>query len=199
MSGPNGATKTILGRPQRFLRLLWSVVDPRAWAHLVKVVNYYNYTHVQPLREMKVGPFEGKGGIAPTASFAHGARIEIGARCLVSAGCHLWAGNGTARIVIGDDTLLAPDVMLVASNYRVHDGAPINRQAMQEADIVVGQDVWIGRGVTVLAGTRIGDGAVIAANSVVRGEIPPYAIAGGVPARVLGQRQIPSADMAAGP
>ena len=55
-------------------------------------------------------------------------------------------------------------------------------------DIVIGSDVWIGHGVTILSGTTIGVGAVIGAGAVVRGDIPPYAIAVGVPAKVIKKR-----------
>lgn len=55
-------------------------------------------------------------------------------------------------------------------------------------DIVVGSDVWIGHGVTILSGSTIGVGAIIAAGAVVRGVIPAYSIAAGVPARVIKAR-----------
>lgn len=51
--------------------------------------------------------------------------------------------------------------------------------------VEIGSDVWLAARVTVLPGTRIGDGAVIAAGSVVAGDIPPRSVAGGIPARVL--------------
>ena len=185
-----GVHKVRKARGRRFLRLLASTLDPRAWAHLVKVVNFFNYTHLQELRKATLG----RGvNIAPTAGFANGQNLVVGDNVTISAYCQLWAGPGQARIVIGDYVLLAPDVMMTATNYRIHDGAPIEDQAMDEADILVGRDVWIGRGVTVLAGAVIGEGAVIAANSVVRGEIPPYAIAAGSPARVVSQRRRPDA------
>ena len=136
----DGSHKTLLARPRRFVRLLWSVIDPRAWAHLIKIVNYYNYTHVQPMRKLTLGPFEDTGGIAPNVSFTNPERNEIGARAAIVANCHLWAGNGTARIVIGDDLLMAPDVLLVASTYRINAGQPVTKQPMDEADIVIGDD-----------------------------------------------------------
>ena len=58
----------------------------------------------------------------------------------------------------------------------------------QHHQIIIGNDVWIGRGVMILGGAKIGNGAVIGANAVVAGEIPPYAIAVGNPARVLKYR-----------
>ena len=57
-----------------------------------------------------------------------------------------------------------------------------------KGDTVVGNDVWIGQNVTVMPGIYIGDGAIIAANSVVTKDIPPYCIAGGNPCRVIRKR-----------
>lgn len=57
-----------------------------------------------------------------------------------------------------------------------------------KGDTVVGNDVWIGQNVTVMPGIHIGDGAVIAADSVVTGDIPAYHIAGGNPCRVIRKR-----------
>jgi virginiamycin A acetyltransferase len=54
--------------------------------------------------------------------------------------------------------------------------------------VVIGNDVWIGAKATVVRGVTIGDGAVIAANAVVTRDVPPYAIAAGVPARIIGHR-----------
>jgi virginiamycin A acetyltransferase len=58
----------------------------------------------------------------------------------------------------------------------------------QKRQIILGSDVWIGWGVTVLSGVRVGNGAIIAARAVVTKDVPPYAIVGGVPARVIRYR-----------
>ena len=57
-----------------------------------------------------------------------------------------------------------------------------------KGDTVVGNDVWIGQDVTVMPGVHIGDGAIIAAESVVTRDIPPYHVAGGNPCRVIRKR-----------
>jgi acetyltransferase-like isoleucine patch superfamily enzyme len=67
------------------------------------------------------------------------------------------------------------------------DGYPYSK-----GDIKVGSDVWIGYGAMVLSGVTIGDGAIVAANSVVTADVPPFAIVAGVPARVLRYRHTPT-------
>lgn len=57
-----------------------------------------------------------------------------------------------------------------------------------KGDIVIGNDVWIGYEAVVMAGVHIGDGAVVAARAVVTRDVPPYAIVGGVPARIIRMR-----------
>ena len=61
-------------------------------------------------------------------------------------------------------------------------------EAFGKGDIVIDDDSWIGYGATVMSGVRIGQGAVVAAGSVVTKDVPPYAIVGGVPARVIKYR-----------
>jgi acetyltransferase-like isoleucine patch superfamily enzyme len=60
-----------------------------------------------------------------------------------------------------------------------------------ERDIVIGDDVWLGANVVVLAGVSIGDGAVVAAGAVVTKDLPAQCIAAGVPAKVIGMRPTP--------
>ena len=54
--------------------------------------------------------------------------------------------------------------------------------------VIIGNDVWIGEGVTIKGGIKIGDGAIIAMNSCVTKDVPPYAIVGGVPAKIIRYR-----------
>ncbi len=65
---------------------------------------------------------------------------------------------------------------------------PITEQGITKAPVRIGPDVWIGTKVSVLRGTTIGSGCVLAANSVVRGNVPAMSVMGGVPARVLKDR-----------
>lgn len=65
-----------------------------------------------------------------------------------------------------------------------HNGLTMPPEAVKEAPII-GNDVWLGGGVTICKGVSIGDGAVVAAGSVVTKDVPPYAIVGGVPAKII--------------
>jgi acetyltransferase-like isoleucine patch superfamily enzyme len=66
---------------------------------------------------------------------------------------------------------------------------PIKDQGTTEAGITIGNDVWLGAKVTILDGTVIGDGCIVAAGAVVKGEFPPRSIIAGVPARVVKTRE----------
>lgn len=177
--------KTDKTRLQRVTRLIISVLDPRAFLHVFKIINYYNYTHVAELRQAKVGHAP---RISPNASFVNGRNLVIGDRVRIGANVSLWAGPGRARILLGDDVMIAPGAMLTASNYRFNDGSPVTKQAMDEADIVIGRDVWIGFGAVILAGVTVGDRAIIAAGTVVRGDVPQDAIVAGNPSVIVGRR-----------
>ena len=62
------------------------------------------------------------------------------------------------------------------------------KEATSKGDIIVDDDVWIGYGATIMSGIHIGQGAVVAAGAVVTKDVPPYAIVGGVPAKVIKYR-----------
>lgn len=72
--------------------------------------------------------------------------------------------------------------------YKVKVLHAVKSEAFSKGDIIIDDDVWIGYGATIMSGVHIGQGAVIASNSVVTKDVPPYAIVGGVPAKVIRYR-----------
>ena len=68
------------------------------------------------------------------------------------------------------------------------DGKNVADAWDNKGDITLGNDVWIGYEAVILAGVTIGDGAIIGARAVVTRDVPPYAIVGGVPARLIRRR-----------
>lgn len=115
-----------------------------------------------------------------------GGRLVIGDDVTLTHGAFL---SVAASVTIGSDTLVGEYSSVRDANHGVAlTGGPIRSQPMQPKAVVVGANVWIGRGCAILAGSTIGDGAVIGANSVVRGTVPANVVVAGAPAKVLRER-----------
>ena len=89
------------------------------------------------------------------------------------------------HISVGRQTQVAECSSIRDSDHGLGRDGLIRDQPISSQPVQIGSDVWIGRGVAVLRGATIGDGAVLGANCVVRSDIPPFAVAVGVPARVI--------------
>jgi len=91
-------------------------------------------------------------------------------------------------IEIGENVLIGPTANIVGSNhvFNPDDDCFSSRSDDVAGKVVIEDGVWLTGGVTVTPGCRIGRCALICANSVVTGDIPPYAIAAGTPAKVIG-------------
>ncbi len=114
--------------------------------------------------------------------------ITIGNRSGIGNNFHLQGTN----LVMGDDIIMAPNVTVLGAGHKFMDRAvPIAQQGnFERTTLHIGNDVWIGRGVTILAGVRsIGNGAVIGSCAVVTHDVPDYAIVAGNPAKVIKYRQ----------
>ena len=100
----------------------------------------------------------------------------------------LWA-SGDGRFVVGNWCHIGEGLRVLTRNhnYDKGDAIPYDRTYIKK-DVMVGDFVWIGVQAILLPGTKIGEGAIIQAGSVVHGEIPPLAIAGGNPAKVFAWR-----------
>ncbi len=106
----------------------------------------------------------------------------------VGLGTHgFWGCAG--GISVGDNTIFGNFVSLHSENHNFSDRSVcIRQQGVSRKGIKIGEDCWIGAKVTILDGTIIGKGSVVAAGSVVKGEFPPYSVIGGVPAKILKER-----------
>lgn len=117
--------------------------------------------------------------------------LLIGFGSVINSGCVLYTGNG---IRIGRNVLIAANCTLAPANHEFADpDRPIRAQGFQpnRGGIVIGDDVWIGANTVLVDGACIGDGAVIGAASLVRGSLPPFCLAFGVPAEIRGWRRAP--------
>ncbi len=134
-------------------------------------------------------------------------RVAIGPRAMISPGVVIesWGGDvvlgtnvflgpyaviyGHGGVTVGDNCLIAMHAVIVSSNHAL---PPLDRPIQFEPDELrptrIGRDVWIGAHATILGGVTVGDGCVVGAGAVVSRDLPPGAIAVGVPARVVGTR-----------
>jgi len=119
--------------------------------------------------------------LRPPLYVDYGSNIAIGARTFVNY--HLTALD-VARITIGEDCQIGPNVQLLTPTHPVEPGP--RRDKLEAAlPITIGDNVWLGGGVIVCPGVTIGDNSVIGAGAVVTKDIPADVVAVGNPARVI--------------
>lgn len=116
----------------------------------------------------------GRGGITL------GDQVEINSQTII---------DGTGSVELGARSLIGPGVRIISYQHRFDDQRPIREQASDPLPIRIDRDVWIGANAVIMAGVSIGEWAVIGAGAVVSKDIPAWAIAVGVPARVVRFRQ----------
>lgn len=108
--------------------------------------------------------------------------LSIGRGTIVNVGGYL---SGEGGLDIADDCLIGPYVKILSAGHAIGPArTPINRNPLTYGRIVIGRGAWIGAGATILEGVSVGAGAVVGAGALVTKDIPPYAVAVGVPARV---------------
>lgn len=92
------------------------------------------------------------------------------------------------QISIGRNCMIGPHCYITDANHGRAPGVLVKEQKMEPLPVVIEDDVWLGAGVVVLQGVRLGRGCVIGAGAVVTHDVPPQAVFAGVPARAIGSR-----------
>jgi acetyltransferase-like isoleucine patch superfamily enzyme len=114
--------------------------------------------------------------------------MDIGHSSSIGNNCFITSDFGGVRI--GEYAMISSNVSIIGANYRYDDlSVPICKQEKTSKGIDIGANVWIGAGTAVLDGSKIGDGVIIAPNSVVTGHLPDNVIAQGDPATVVFERR----------
>jgi len=125
---------------------------------------------------------------------AQGVRFETGYEGHVTLGDDCFIGaytilNGFGGIDIGNNALIAGHCHIVSGDHEYRDlSRPMNQQGITGKGIVIEDDVWLGAGVKVLDGVRIGQGSIVSAGAVVNRDVAPYSIVGGIPAKLIKMR-----------
>jgi acetyltransferase-like isoleucine patch superfamily enzyme len=136
----------------------------------------------EPGRGVVLGP----GCSVAAEAFLHGP-ITLGPEVSVNARATL--DGGARGITIGEGSRIASGAALYAFDHGMDPDRPIRRQPVTSSGIIVGRDVWIGANAGVTDGVTLGDHAVVGMGAVVTRDVPAWAIVGGVPARILGDRR----------
>lgn len=148
--------------------------------HLVgKIPSHHLRRFFYRIAGMKIG----KGSaIHMGARFYDPRNIEIGEDTIIGEFAVL---DGRDLLKIGNHVAIASEVMIYNSEHDIND---LNFKAIT-AKVIIEDYVFIGPRAIILPGVKIGRGAVIAAGAVVTKDVPPYAIVGGVPAKIIGERR----------
>jgi lipopolysaccharide O-acetyltransferase len=165
-----------------------------AWKLGVKKIHVGPGSHLRGLSSIQMGEdFSAERGLWLEAISRYNdqvftPQIVIGKHVRVSHYVHIAA---THSVEIGDHVLMGSKVVIIDHNHGRYAGEhtsplipPTQRPLDGDSKVVIGKNVWLGDGVVVTPGSSIGEGAVIGANSVVIGSIPPFGLAVGAPATV---------------
>lgn len=115
------------------------------------------------------------------ANFGLGNDIEIGNNSGIGVNCEI-----RGPLKIGNDVMMGPEVKIITNSHVFSSvEKPMRLQGNVKRGIEIGDDVWIGARVIILPGVKVGSGSILAAGAVVTKDVPPFAIVGGVPAKIL--------------
>jgi maltose O-acetyltransferase len=190
MSGPIPAGDDRTQRDRMLAGELYLADDPElteAHRRAMRLIDQYNRTAADGtvdrhriLGEL-LGAFGVDSNVRPPLYCDYGTHLRIGARTFVNFGL---VALDVAPITIGDDVQLGPNVQLLTPTHPID---PDLRRAKWEAagSITLGDNVWLGGGVIVLAGVSIGKNTVVGAGAVVTKDLPADVVAVGNPARII--------------
>ncbi len=167
----------------KYVSLIFSKVF---WKQLQQSIALFFTDNLYAIRNL--GACGENTNVRPSASLAYSHHIFLGKNVHVQRHVYIWAGRNSI-ITIGNNTIIGPGSFITSDNHGIKKEMLIREQEGVEKDIVIGSDVWLGAYSIVLPGVEIGNGAVIAAGSVVTKNVPSYTIVGGVPAKPIGERK----------
>lgn len=163
-------------------RATWNVDGVDNWVQAPKSVNFFGLkgTIMANGSHLRFGEKVNYAGAIEL--FGQGSRITIGDNCEMS-NAFLMASSGKS-IQIGSDCLFSDRVDIrTTDSHQIFDSN--GEQINEDADVRIGNRVWLGRGVAIMKGVTIGDDVVIGAHSVVTRDIQSSCVAAGTPARVI--------------
>ncbi|WP_314173642.1 acyltransferase [Streptomyces winkii] len=124
-------------------------------------------------------------GMLPGLDLGPEALLTLGNGVVLGRGSHVIA-DVQGAVTFGDDVYCGPYVYITSTNHSYDDPhEPVGKQWPRSAAVEIGSGSWLGAGAVILPGARLGRNVVVAAGSVVRGEVPGHAVVAGAPARIV--------------
>ena len=169
--------------PSEFVKNCWSLLCTKLFYRPARLIRRPVY--IRGGKGMTFGPGFTTGYRCRFELFnwQEGVKLTIGSNCKIGDNVHIVASKD---VTIGDDCLFASHIFISDTDHGngvEHPMTPPDSRELVGRSVSIGSCVWLGEGVAVLPGAKIGDGCVIGAHAVVKGEIPPYTVAVGAPAR----------------
>jgi acetyltransferase-like isoleucine patch superfamily enzyme len=156
--------------------------------YVLHLIGHIPLHHVRRFFYRLSGMKIGKGSTIHMGTvFFDPSNISVGHDTIVGEGALL---DGRSKLVIGNHVDIATDVMIYNSEHNVHAEHFAAEEGVVEAPVYIGDYVFIGPRVIILPGVTIGKGAVVGAGAVVTKDVEEFMIVGGIPAKVIGERQI---------
>ena len=172
----------VLATKKIFLRVYNILLDFELM--FLRWVGHIPSHHIRRLFYRSAGIKIGKGSsIHMWANFFYPLNIEIGEDTIIGNNVFL---DGRAPLKIGNHTDIAAEVLIYNSEHDISSDDFVARTA----SVQIGDYVFIGPRVIILPGVKIGKGGVVAAGAVVTKDVPDFAIVGGVPAKIIGERAL---------
>lgn len=177
-------------RKESSISLFWRLLREESWVWYEQFMCWIPGRLGQRIRGVAYRLFLKKcGGKLVVRQYAHvwcPRNLSVGRNCSIGKFSNI---NCPGEVVIGDNVRMGPYVMITTLNHGMSRSAIIDSQEPDIRPVHIDNDVWIGGHAVILPGVSIGEGVVIAAGAVVTKNIEPFAIVGGVPARVIGKRE----------
>ena len=210
----NRLLATIISFPFKIIGLIVGFFSTHNFRVIFKIISSAYYTGRYSKLFKSVGP---NSIILKLESFLNPKQISIGSNTIIEKGallrCYNASDNRIGKIFIGDNVNIGLNCnisscnrieigngVLTGRNVMINDnshgdtksrmdlqGNPINRSVISKGSVIIGDNVWIGENVVILSGVTVGENSIIGANSVVTKDIPPFSIAGGIPAKIIKQ------------
>lgn len=152
----------------------------RTFSLLAKLNTSGHVDEVRAILSEIIGtPVDASTTIFPPFHTNVGHHISLGKNVFINHACSFLDLGG---IVIEDDVMIGPRVNITSEDHPVDVAT---RKTLVPTVVVIKKNAWIGAGATILPGVTVGENSVVAAGAVVRKDVPPNTVVGGVPARVI--------------